>query len=328
MTVVLVTGGAGYIGSHACKLLQCVGFQPVTFDNLSTGHRWAVKWGPLYEGDLLDTAALQDAIDRHRPAAVMHFAANALVGESAIDPAKYYRNNTLGSFNLLEAVRRNGIGVFVFSSTCASYGIPTVVPIPENHPQTPINAYGASKLAVEHMLEFYSHAYGLRSAALRYFNAAGASSDGDLGEEHDPETHLIPLAIGAAMGTCPPLKVFGTDYDTPDGTAIRDYIHVSDLAEAHLAALTYLLNGGGTVRLNLGTGVGLSVRQIMSAIEKTLDLTVPFEDAPRRVGDPPALVADPRRATELLGWKPSHSAPENIVASAHRWHAQSAKRLS
>lgn len=328
MTVVLVTGGAGYIGSHACKLLHAAGFEPVSFDNLSTGHRWAVKWGPLCVGDLLDSTTLQDAIDRYKPAAVMHFAANALVGESATDPAKYYRNNTLGSFNLLEAVRRNGIRAFVFSSTCASYGIPTIVPIPEDHPQTPINAYGSSKLVVEHMLEYYSHAYGLRSVALRYFNAAGASPDGDLGEEHDPETHLIPLAIGAAMGARPPIKVFGTDYDTPDGTAVRDYIHVSDLAQAHLAALKYLLDGGDTIRLNLGTGIGLSVREIILTVEQSLGLAVPHEDAPRRIGDPPALVADPRRAIELLNWEPSHSAPEEIIASAYRWHAQSAKTLS
>jgi UDP-arabinose 4-epimerase len=320
VTTVLVTGGAGYIGSHACKHLHAAGFHPVAFDNLSEGHRWAVQWGPLHVGDILDTDSLQAAIDTYKPVAIMHFAANALVGESVSDPAKYYRNNTFGSFNLLETARRNGIEHFVLSSTCASYGIPTVVPIPEDHPQRPINSYGSSKLVVEHMLVHYEIAYGMRSVALRYFNAAGASPDGDLGEEHDPESHLVPLAIGAALGTRPPLKIFGTDYDTPDGTAVRDYIHVTDLADAHVAALRYLLDGGKTTQLNLGTGIGLSVRQIVAAVEKILGLPVPYADAPRRAGDPPALVADPRRAMQLLNWNPVSSTPEIIIESAGRWH--------
>lgn len=321
MKVVLVAGGAGYIGSHTCKALHAAGYRPVVFDNLSAGHEWAVQWGPLCVGDIQDSAALDEAITRYRPVAIIHFAADALVGESVSDPAKYYRNNTLGSFNLLEAARRHGVKHIVFSSTCASYGIPATVPIPEDHPQTPINAYGASKLAVEHMLAHYTPAYGLTSVALRYFNAAGASPDGDLGEEHDPETHLIPLAIGAALGTRPPLKIFGTDYDTPDGTAIRDYIHVCDLAGAHVAALGYLLAGRESTRINLGTGKGLSVREVIGLVEKALGTPVPREEAPRRAGDPPALVADARRAAEILHWHPVMSAPDQIIASACRWHA-------
>lgn len=320
MKTVLVAGGAGYIGSHTCKALHAAGYRPVVFDNLSCGHEWAVHWGPLCIGDIQDADMLDDVIRRHRPIAIIHFAADALVGESVADPAKYYRNNTLGSFNLLEAARRNGVNQIVFSSTCASYGIPTTLPIPEEHPQAPINAYGASKLAVEHMLAHYAPAYGLNSVALRYFNAAGASHDGDLGEEHDPETHLIPLAIGAALGSRPPLRIFGTDYDTPDGTAIRDYIHVCDLAEAHVAALRYLIAGGGTTCINLGTGKGMSVREVVAMVERTLGQPVPYEEAPRRAGDPPVLVADARRAERALAWSPRFSDPENIIETACRWH--------
>ena len=326
MNAVLVAGGAGYIGSHTCKALHAAGYQPVVFDNLSAGHRWAVRWGPLEVGDISDPAALDRAIERHRPNAIVHFAADALVGESVVDPAKYYRNNTIGSFMLLEAARRHDVRHMVFSSTCASYGVPSVVPIPEDHPQRPINAYGSSKLAVEQMLTHYAPAYGLSSVALRYFNAAGASQDGELGEEHDPETHLIPLAIGAALGSRPPLKIFGTDYDTPDGTAVRDYIHVEDLADAHVAALAYLLAGGETTQLNLGTGHGLSVREIIATVEAVLNRPVPREEAPRRPGDPPALVADPERAAQLLGWRTTRSDPENIIRSAGRWHAARLER--
>lgn len=322
MNAVLVAGGAGYIGSHSCKALHAAGYQPVVFDNLSTGHDWAVRWGPLEIGDIGDPAALHEVIARHRPVAIVHFAADALVGESVTDPAKYYRNNTLGSFTLLEAARAAGIRHVVFSSTCASYGIPSVIPISEDHPQSPINAYGSSKLAVEHMLTHYAPAYGLSSVSLRYFNAAGASPDGDLGEEHDPETHLIPLAIGAALGTRPPLQIFGTDYNTPDGTAIRDYIHVCDLADAHVAALRYLLAGGETIRLNLGTGRGLSVREIIALVSEVTGRPVPIEEAPRRAGDPPVLVADAARAASLLGWQPRLNTPRDIVESASRWHGE------
>ena len=322
MSIVLVAGGAGYIGSHSCKALHAAGYQPVVFDNLSTGHDWAVRWGPLEIGDVRDAAALQDVIARHRPVAIVHFAADALVGESVTDPAKYYRNNTLGSFTLLETARGAGIRHVVFSSTCASYGIPSVIPISEDHPQSPINAYGSSKLAVEHMLAHYAPAYGLSSVSLRYFNAAGASPDGDLGEEHDPETHLIPLAIGAALGTRPPLQIFGTDYDTPDGTAIRDYIHVCHLADAHVAALRYLLAGGETIRVNLGTGRGMSVREIVALVGELTGHPVPIQEAPRRAGDPPVLVANAARAASLLGWQPRLNTPRDIVESACRWHGE------
>ena len=320
MAAILVTGGAGYIGAHACKFLGEAGFVPVCFDNLSTGHRGFVRWGPLVEGDLLDPPALRAAIEEYRPVAILHFAANALVGESVADPAKYYRNNTLGSFNLIEAARAAGIGHFVFSSTCASYGIPSVVPIAEDHPQVPINAYGSSKLAVEQMLHHYGPAYGLGSVALRYFNAAGALPGGELGEDHDPESHLIPLAIEAALGVRPPLQVLGADYPTPDGTAVRDYIHVCDLAEAHVAALRYLIDGGASARLNLGTGVGASVREVISTVERVMGRPVPHVDAPRRPGDPPALVADPERARRLLGWEPRMSSLERIISDAVAWH--------
>lgn len=320
MTTVLVAGGAGYIGSHSCKALHAAGYQPVVFDNLSTGHEWAVRWGPFHRGDILDDNALQMAIDQYRPAAIMHFAADALVGESVVDPAKYYRNNSFGSFTLIEAARRNGIRHIVFSSTCASYGVPDSWPIAEDQPQRPINAYGSSKLIVEQMLAHYETAYDMTSVSLRYFNAAGASPDGDLGEAHDPETHLIPLAIDAALGTRPLLKVFGTDYPTPDGTAIRDYIHVVDLAEAHVAALGYLERGGITTQLNLGTSKGLSVREIIAAVEAELNVRVPYVDGPRRPGDPSVLVADARKAVSVLGWEPRHSALHEIIASACRWH--------
>lgn len=320
MAVVLVTGGAGYIGAHACKYLHEAGFAPVCFDNFSTGHRDFVRWGPVVEGDLLDPAALRAAIALHRPVAIMHFAANALVGESVVNPAKYYRNNSLGSFNLIEAARAGGIRHFVFSSTCASYGVPDVVPIPEDHPQSPINAYGSSKLVVEQMLRHYGSAYGLGSVSLRYFNAAGALPGGDLGEYHDPESHLIPLAIEAALGVRPPLQVLGADYPTPDGTAVRDYIHVCDLAEAHVAALRYLIAGGESAALNLGTGVGASVRRVISTVAEVVGRPVPHVDAPRRPGDPPALVANPERARRLLGWEPRMSSLERIISDAVVWH--------
>lgn len=323
---ILVTGGAGYIGAHACRYLHDEGFLPVCFDNFSAGHRSFVRWGPLFEGDLLDPGQLDAAMRQYRPAAIMHFAANALVGESVADPAKYYRNNSLGSFNLIEAARAHGVRHFVFSSTCASYGVPGVVPIPEDHPQVPINAYGSSKLVVEQMLQHYGPAYGLRSVALRYFNAAGALPGGELGEDHDPETHLIPLAIGAALGSRPPLQVLGTDYPTPDGTAVRDYIHVCDLAEAHVAALRHLLAGGESARLNLGTGVGASVREVIGTVERVLGLPVPHVDAPRRPGDPPALVADARKARELLGWEARMSSLERIITDACAWHRSAGAR--
>jgi UDP-arabinose 4-epimerase len=317
---VLVTGGAGYIGSHACKALARAGHRPVVYDNLSRGHRAAVRWGPLVEGELADRARLVAAMREHRAAAVMHFAAFAYVGESVADPALYYRNNLGGSLALLEAMREAGIGRIVFSSTCATYGIPGAMPIAETTPQLPVNPYGETKLAIERALHWYGAAYGLRSVALRYFNAAGADPEGEIGEAHDPETHLIPLVIEAALGRRPQVEVYGTDYPTADGTAIRDYIHVQDLAEAHVLALGHLAGGGASVALNLGTGQGHSVRAVIAAVEHAGNRPVPYRDAPRRAGDPPELVADPSRAQALLGWQPRLSDLDTIVATALAWH--------
>lgn len=317
---VLVTGGAGYIGSHTCKALAKAGFEPITIDNLSAGHRWAVKWGPLVEIDLADPAAIASALKLYRPAAVIHFAASAYVGESVTNPRKYFRNNVQNSLNLLDAMVDAGVDRIIYSSTCATYGNPEVVPVSESHAQRPINPYGESKLFIERALYWYCQAYGLSSWALRYFNAAGADPDGDIGEDHDPETHLIPLAIGAALGSHPPIKVFGTDYPTPDGTCIRDYIHVSDLAEAHLSALNVLFRShfakAGT--LNIGSGIGHSVLEVTGCIRSVLGKDVPLEFAPRRAGDPPVLVAQ-SSAPAMIDWSPSRSTLTNIIESACRW---------
>jgi len=317
---ILVTGGAGYIGSHACKALHRAGYQPIACDNLVYGHPWAVKWGPLEQGDIADRPWLDALIERYLPLAVMHFAAYAYVGESILDPGKYYRNNVAGTLTLLEAVRDHGIGHFIFSSTCATYGIPAQMPIAEDCPQVPINPYGASKLMIERMLADFERAHGLRSIVLRYFNAAGADPDGEIGEEHNPESHLIPLAIQAAQFGEPELAIFGTDYPTPDGTAVRDYIHVADLADAHVRALDDLLAGGVSVALNLGTGMGFSVRQVVQAIEESTGQRVPVRESPRRAGDPPVLVADPAYAMRRLGWQPRYSTLDQIVGTAWRWH--------
>jgi UDP-arabinose 4-epimerase len=317
---VLVTGGAGYIGSHACKALARAGYTPVACDNLVYGHAWAVRWGPLEHGDISERAWLDELITRYRPAAVMHFAAYAYVGESVQDPGKYYRNNVAGTLTLLEAMRDHGIGHLIFSSTCATYGIPARVPIGEETPQVPINPYGASKLMIERMLTDFEVAHGLRSICLRYFNAAGADSAGEIGEDHDPETHLIPLAIRGAQGGGPPLSIFGTDYDTPDGTAIRDYVHVTDLAEAHVLALADLLGGGASGMLNLGTGRGYSVLEVVHAIEAVGGRPVPLRESPRRAGDPPVLVADAHRAMQRLKWQPRYSDLSTIIETAWRWH--------
>lgn len=287
----LVTGGAGFIGSHTCKALAHAGFLPVCFDNLSTGHRHNVKWGPLVVGDLSDKAALRTAFQTHAVSGVLHFAASAYVGESVSQPLDYYRNNVAGTLNLLEVIRDSGAPPFVFSSSCATYGVPRQTPIPVDHPQWPVNPYGWSKLMGERMILDSCSAYGLRAGILRYFNAAGADPEGDLKEEHNPETHLIPLAIDAATGAAPPLKVFGDDYPTPDGTCIRDYIHVSDLADAHVEALRALIAGGPTFVKNLGTGKGSSIREVLSAIEQVGGVCVPHTIEARRPGDPPALEA-------------------------------------
>ena len=322
---ILIVGGAGYIGSQTAKRIARAGLQPVVLDNLVYGHQWAVKWGPFVRGDLADTALLQRVLREHAVTSVIHFAAYAYVGESITDPRKYFRNNVVCTLNLLDAMVDAGVHRIVFSSTCATYGEPHEIPISETHPQNPVNPYGESKLAVEKILHWYSGAYGIRFAALRYFNAAGADPEGEIGEDHDPETHLIPLAIEAALGQRGALSIYGTDYPTPDGTAVRDYIHVADLAEAHWLALSRLSgqgasDPGGNLRLNLGTGRGHSVREVIAAVEKVSGRTVPAREVARRPGDPPALVADARAAASVLGWRPGYPELETIVEHALRWH--------
>jgi UDP-arabinose 4-epimerase len=317
---ILVTGGAGYIGSHTAKLLAAAGHFPVVFDDMSQGHDWAVKWGPCEQGSLSDPARLAEVFAAQKVEAVVHFAANALVGESMGNPTKYFRNNTLGTLNLLDAMREASVGTIVFSSTCATYGNPVRVPIDETHPQAPVNPYGESKLMVEKMLRWYGEAYGLRWIALRYFNAAGADPDGEIGEDHDPESHLIPLVIGAAQGTRSPVKIFGTDYPTPDGTAVRDYVHVMDLADAHLKALDRLQTGTPSQAINLGTGRGHSVREVVDTVARVGGKPVPAVESPRRAGDPPELVAAPARARDVLGWTCQYADLETIVRHAWAWH--------
>ena len=317
---VLVTGGAGYIGSHTCKALAQAGHVPVAFDNLSAGHRGAVRWGELIEADLADRVAIDQALAAQRIDAVIHFAAHAYVGESMSEPGKYFRNNVANTLNLLDAMHAAGVGHIVFSSTCATYGVPVAVPIDEDHPQHPVNPYGESKLFVERALHWHGLAHGLRWMALRYFNAAGADPQGELGEDHDPETHLVPLAIQTALGQREELLVMGTDYATPDGTAVRDYIHVSDLGQAHVLALQHLAGGGASGALNLGTGQGHSVREVIAMVERVGGCKVRSRNAPRRAGDPPALVARAGRAHETIGWQPRCSSLERIVQTAFEWH--------
>jgi UDP-arabinose 4-epimerase len=316
---VLVTGGAGYIGSHACKALFNAGYQPIAFDSLEYGHSWAAKWGPLEVGNILDTTKLSETIRQYRPIAVMHFAAYAYVGESVSHPLKYYRNNVQGSLSLLDAMRQNDLDMLIFSSSCATYGVPDIVPILETQDQRPINPYGRTKLMVEQILRDASDACGLRSVSLRYFNAAGADPDGMIGEDHEPETHLIPQVIDAALGLRPPVSIFGNDYDTPDGTCIRDYVHVVDLAEAHVLALRYLIEGGKTAAFNLGNGLGASVSEVINTVERVVGRPVPFTIQPRRPGDAPRLVGDVS-AAGCLGWRAQRSDLETIVRDAVDWH--------
>jgi UDP-glucose-4-epimerase GalE len=318
---VLVTGGAGYIGSHTCKVLAEAGYEPITLDNLIYGHRWAVKWGPFVEGDLADTALLHRVIQDYGVQAVVHFAAYAYVGESMQDPGKYFQNNVANTLNLLDAMVKHEIQPIVFSSTCSTYGLPERLPITEDQPQQPLSPYGESKLFIERALHWYGIAHGLRSVALRYFNAAGADPEGEIGEVHDPETHLLPLVIQAVLGQRPQVEIFGTDYDTPDGTPVRDYIHVTDLADAHVRALHYLVEGGDSLALNLGTGTGYSVREVIKMVEQVAQIPVPAREGQRRSGDPPALVADPSRARQRLGWHPVYSDLRTIVETAWRWQA-------
>ncbi len=317
---VLVAGGAGYIGSHASKRLAERGYHPVVLDNLSRGHRWAARWGTFVEADLADRDAVKQVLLEHRIRAVMHFAAYAYVGESVRSPAKYYRNNVANTLALLEAMVEVESDLFIFSSTCATYGEPERVPIPEDHPQNPINPYGRTKLVVEQMLSDLGAAYGVRHVNLRYFNAAGADPDGDLGEAHDPETHLIPLVLEVARGDRPHIAIFGTDYPTPDGTCVRDYIHVADLADAHVLALEHLLGGGESRSYNLGNGQGYSVREVIEGVGRLTGRPIPVLEARRRPGDPAVLVGSSDRIRTELGWAPRYAALDTILETAWRWH--------
>ena len=320
MTNVLVTGGAGYIGSHACKALRAAGFVPVTFDNLETGWQDAVKYGPFERGDLLDRARLDEVFAKYAPVAVMHFAALSQVGDSMKVPGVYWRNNVMGSLNLIEAATEAGCLDFVFSSTCATYGDQDNVVLDEDSDQYPINAYGASKRAIEDILTDFGAAYGLRHVIFRYFNVAGADPDGEVGEFHQPETHLIPLMLDAIAGKRAALTVFGSDYDTPDGTCIRDYVHVCDLVDAHVLGLKWLQDGKGSRVFNLGTGSGFSVREVIDHSRAVTNQEVPFVDGDRRPGDCTKLVSGSTRAEAELGWTPTRSTLETMITDAWRWH--------
>jgi len=316
---ILVTGGAGYVGSHCLRHLLNGGHEAVVYDNLFQGHAPAVPAGLLVQGELSDQPKLTALMKDRRIDAVMHFAALALVGESVQKPELYYRNNVLGSFHLLDAMREAGVRKIVFSSTTATYGTPAKMPIAETTPQQPINPYGFSKLVVERMLDDFAAAHGFGFAALRYFNAAGAATDGSIGEDHTPESHLIPIVLQVALGQRPSISIFGDDYPTPDGTCVRDYVHVEDLASAHLAALERL-QPGKAIKVNLGTGRGYSVREVIEACRRITGHPIPAVTAPRRAGDPPELIADARLARELLGWTPRYTTIESIVETAWRWH--------
>lgn len=316
---VLIVGGAGYIGSHMVQMLLARGHEPVVFDNLATGYREAVVGAPLVEADLADTSALDRIFAAHRFDGVMHFASFIQVGESVRDPAKYYRNNVANTLNLLDAMRRHGVGNFIFSSTAAIFGEPDYVPIDETHPQRPINPYGFSKYVIERALADYDQAYALRSVCLRYFNAAGADPQARIGERHEPETHLIPLVLQAASGRRAHIQVFGHDYDTPDGTCVRDYIHVVDLCEAHLLALDRLRAGAASSAYNLGNGSGFSVQEVIACAERVTGMQIAHMDAHRRAGDPARLVADSRLARSELGWKPRYDALQAIIEHAWKW---------
>ncbi|AQR62336.1 UDP-glucose 4-epimerase GalE [Brevundimonas sp. LM2] len=325
MQKVLVTGGAGYVGSHACLALSEAGFEPVVYDNLTNGHAAFVQWGPLEQGDIRDGARLDEVIAKYAPVAVLHFAALIEVGESVKEPGRFYDNNVGGAISLIEAARRGGIEAMVFSSTCATYGDPVVMPMDETHPQAPLNPYGRSKLMIEQALADYSKYADFRSVSLRYFNAAGADEQGRIGERHHPETHAIPLAVQTALGQRQGFKLFGNDYDTRDGTAVRDYIHVLDLADAHVRALKYLLDGGETAVFNLGTGTGTTVNELIDTIRRVTNYPFPVEVVGRREGDAPLLVANNSRAREVLGWTPRRNLTD-IVNTAWRWHASELER--
>ncbi len=315
---ILVTGGAGFIGSHTCKLLQDQGYEPVVYDNLSTGHRELVKFGPFVHGDICDGAAVRRAIEAWQPEAVIHFAASAYVGESVTSPDRYYQNNVVGLLQVLDAMKQCKVSKIVFSSSCATYGIPDQLPIPETLPQRPINPYGETKLIGERIIRDYAAAFGMKAVILRYFNASGADRSGLLREMHDPETHLIPRALMAAAGTIPHLDVFGDDYPTPDGTCVRDYVHVEDLADGHVRALRHLEDSQGIAAFNLGTGKGTSIREIIASIESTFGIRIPVKMSPRRPGDPASLYADAGLAGRVLKFSPRYSDLDTIVATAGR----------
>ena len=317
---ILVCGGAGYIGSHINKLLAQKGYDTIVYDNLIYGHKEAVKWGKFVEADLCDRTSLDLVFSENKIDAVFHFAAFAYVGESVTEPTKYYFNNVCNTLNLLEAMRAHGCDKIIFSSTCATYGIPEKLPITEDMPQNPINPYGATKLMVERIFKDYSTAYGLKYVALRYFNAAGADPDCEIGENHNPETHIIPLVLDAAYGKRPDIKVFGSDYPTRDGTCIRDYIHVTDLADAHLLALEYLNNGGESGFFNLGNENGTSVLEVIDSVKRVTGKDFKVTLAPRRPGDPPTLVGSSKRAQEILGWKPKFADIDTITKHAAEWY--------
>ena len=315
---VLVTGGAGYIGSHACKALAHAGYLPITYDNLSRGNRWAVKWGPIEEGDIADSSRVSAVLNTYKPVALMHFAAYAYVEESVQQPLLYYRNNFAATAALLDALLKFSPIPVIFSSSCASYGLPKSTPISEDHPQRPVNPYGHSKLFVERLLSDLHTAHGLRWVALRYFNAAGADPEGEIGEAHNPETHLIPRILEAAR-TGSTVPIFGTDYATPDGTCVRDYIHVSDIADAHIRALNYLLKCGESCALNLANARGYSVKEVIATVEGVCGRPVRYEIAPRRSGDPPVLVGDATRCRSTLGWRPVRSELQLQIGDAWNW---------
>jgi UDP-arabinose 4-epimerase len=319
--VILVTGGAGYVGSHACKALAQSGFEPVVIDDLSTGHRSAVRWGRFLRGDLRSRSQIEEALEKVRPIAVMHFAASAYVGESLNDPGKYYENNVATTTNLLESMRLHGVNRLIFSSTCATYGIPDTLPIGERAIQRPTNPYGRSKMFAEQIILDFVRAHHLKAVILRYFNACGADVDGDLGENHQPETHLIPRALMAAAGQIPRLDLFGADYPTPDGTCIRDYVHVSDLADAHLLALRHLVSGRETAVVNIGIGRGFSVREVVDATTRVTKLPVPVRVCARRAdnADPPVLVADPTLSRDLLGFAARFNEIDEMITAAWKW---------
>jgi UDP-glucose 4-epimerase len=317
---ILVTGGAGYIGSHCCKELSKKGFHPITIDNLVYGHKNFVRWGEFFQGDAGDPTHLKECLRHYKIDAVMHFAAYAYVGESVEDPLKYYENNLRNTIQLLHAVLENNIKYIVFSSTCATYGDPEKIPIDEDHPLNPINPYGKTKRMVEEILADYHAAYGLKYMSLRYFNAAGADPDAEVGEDHDPETHLIPIVLDVAAGKRKAIKIFGTDYGTPDGTCIRDYIHVTDLAQAHILALQRLTGGADSSVYNLGNSQGFSVLEVIERARKITGENIAVENSDRRPGDPPVLIASNEKAVKELGWKPQYADLDDIIGTAWRWH--------